>query len=59
MTAPRDPDSTPRGPRLGIWPGLFRVSVGLEDVEDLVADFDRALGVAREVAAVVPTLVDA
>jgi cystathionine beta-lyase/cystathionine gamma-synthase len=35
----------------GINPGLLRVSVGLEDVEDLVADFDRALGVAREVAA--------
>jgi hypothetical protein len=28
-------------------------------LEDLVADFDRALGVAREVAAAVPTLVDA
>jgi cystathionine beta-lyase/cystathionine gamma-synthase len=35
----------------GINPGLLRVSVGLEDVEDLVADFDQALGVAREVAA--------
>jgi len=118
MTAPRDPDSTPRAPRLGdstrairaasrtpevvqrppsipifqtatftsadaeslaavagdarvvhppstsqrqlteaellasgIRPGLLRVSVGLEDVEDLVADFDRALAVARQVAA--------
>jgi methionine-gamma-lyase len=30
----------------GIRPGLLRVSVGLEDVEDLVRDFDRALGVA-------------
>ena len=35
----------------GIRPGLLRVSVGLEDVEDLVADFDRALAVARQVAA--------
>ena len=43
----------------GIRPGLLRVSVGLEDVEDLVADFDRALAVAREVAAAAPTLVDA
>jgi O-acetylhomoserine/O-acetylserine sulfhydrylase-like pyridoxal-dependent enzyme len=35
----------------GIRPGLLRVSVGLEDVEDLVADFERALAVARGVAA--------
>ncbi|HEX5149232.1 MAG TPA: PLP-dependent transferase, partial [Candidatus Limnocylindrales bacterium] len=35
----------------GIRPGLLRVSVGLEDVEDLVADFERALAVAREVVA--------
>ncbi|HYL39777.1 MAG TPA: PLP-dependent transferase, partial [Candidatus Binatus sp.] len=35
----------------GIVPGLLRVSVGLEDVEDLIADFDRALGAARDVAA--------
>jgi O-acetylhomoserine/O-acetylserine sulfhydrylase-like pyridoxal-dependent enzyme len=32
----------------GITPGLLRVSVGLEDLDDLVADFDRALGVAAE-----------
>jgi methionine-gamma-lyase len=31
----------------GITPGLLRVSVGLEDLDDLVADFDRALAVAR------------
>jgi len=43
----------------GINPGLLRVSVGLEDVEDLVADFDQALGVARQVAAAAPALVDA
>ncbi len=29
--------------RLGITPGLIRLSVGLEDVEDLWADFDQAL----------------
>jgi cystathionine beta-lyase/cystathionine gamma-synthase len=30
--------------RLGITDGLVRVSVGIEDVEDLVADLDQALG---------------
>ena len=30
--------------RLGITPGLIRLSVGLEDVEDLWADFGQALG---------------
>ena len=35
----------------GITPGLLRVSVGLEDVEDLIADFDRGLAAARAVAA--------
>jgi methionine-gamma-lyase len=30
----------------GIAPGLLRVSVGLEDLDDLVADFERALGAA-------------
>jgi len=34
----------------GIAPGLLRVSVGLEDVDDLVADFERALGAARAAA---------
>jgi cystathionine beta-lyase/cystathionine gamma-synthase len=28
----------------GILPGLVRVSAGVEDVEDLIADFARALG---------------
>jgi len=30
--------------RLGIAPGLIRLSVGIEDVNDLLADLDRALG---------------
>ena len=30
--------------RLGITEGLVRVSVGLEDVEDIIADLDQALG---------------
>jgi cystathionine beta-lyase/cystathionine gamma-synthase len=30
--------------RLGISDALIRVSVGLEDTEDLIEDFDRALG---------------
>ncbi|MDR3161290.1 MAG: PLP-dependent aspartate aminotransferase family protein [Spirochaetaceae bacterium] len=30
--------------RLGITDTLIRISVGLEDAEDLIADFDRALG---------------
>jgi cystathionine beta-lyase/cystathionine gamma-synthase len=32
----------------GITPGLLRCSVGLEDLDDLVADFDGALGAAIE-----------
>lgn len=31
--------------RLGITDGLVRISVGLEDVEDLIADLEQALGV--------------
>ena len=34
----------------GITPGLLRVSVGLEDLEDLQADFAEAFATAREVA---------
>ena len=34
----------------GITPGLLRVSVGLEDIEDLQADFAAALEVARRAA---------
>ena len=30
--------------RVGISDGLVRLSVGLEDVEDLIADLDQALG---------------
>jgi O-acetylhomoserine (thiol)-lyase len=33
--------------RSGIWPGLIRISVGIEDVEDLVADLDAAFEVLR------------
>jgi cystathionine beta-lyase/cystathionine gamma-synthase len=29
--------------RVGITPGLVRISVGIEDVEDLIADLDQAL----------------
>jgi len=38
--------------RLGVTPGLVRISVGLEDVEDLVADLDRSLAaIAQPVTA--------
>jgi cystathionine gamma-lyase/cystathionine beta-lyase/cystathionine gamma-lyase/homocysteine desulfhydrase len=30
--------------KIGITEGLVRISVGIEDVEDLIADLDRALG---------------
>ena len=36
----------------GIAPGLLRVSVGLEDAPDLIADFSQALAAARAAAAV-------
>ena len=35
----------------GIAPGLLRVSVGLEDLDDLVADFEGGLAAARTIAA--------
>jgi methionine-gamma-lyase len=38
----------------GITPGLLRISVGLEDLEDLQADLAAALGVARRVAESAP-----
>ncbi|MBF8289745.1 MAG: O-acetylhomoserine sulfhydrylase [Chloroflexi bacterium] len=41
----------------GIRPGLLRVSVGLEDVDDLKVDFDHALAVARRIAAGTPASV--
>jgi cystathionine beta-lyase/cystathionine gamma-synthase len=31
----------------GISDGLVRVSVGIEAIEDIIADFDAALGVSR------------
>jgi O-acetylhomoserine (thiol)-lyase len=34
----------------GIVPGLLRISVGLEDLEDLRDDFSAALAAARRVA---------
>ena len=34
----------------GIAPGLLRCSVGLEDADDLIADFERALATARAAA---------
>ena len=37
----------------GITPGLLRVSVGLEDLEDLQDDFAQALAVARDVTGAV------
>ena len=43
----------------GITPGLLRVSVGLEDVADLISDFDRALAVARAAAQDAPSAVPA
>ena len=36
--------------RSGIGPGLLRISVGLEDVDDLLADFERGLVAARAAA---------
>jgi cystathionine beta-lyase/cystathionine gamma-synthase len=33
--------------RIGIPDGLVRVSAGLEEIDDLIADFDQALSVAR------------
>jgi cystathionine beta-lyase/cystathionine gamma-synthase len=35
----------------GIAPGLLRVSAGLEDVDDLIADFERGLAAANAVSA--------
>ncbi|HZP18276.1 MAG TPA: PLP-dependent transferase, partial [Terriglobales bacterium] len=29
---------------IGITDGMVRISVGIEDVEDIIADLDRALG---------------
>ena len=39
----------------GITDGLLRFSVGLEHVDDLIADFDQALQIAREQTVTVTT----
>jgi hypothetical protein len=39
----------------GIGPGLLRVSVGLEDLDDLVADFGAALEAVRPLLTAAPT----
>jgi len=31
----------------GIWPGLLRVSIGIEDLADLIRDLDRGLDAVR------------
>ena len=33
--------------RVGITPGLIRISVGLEDIEDVIADFENALAASK------------
>jgi cystathionine beta-lyase/cystathionine gamma-synthase len=42
----------------GITAGLLRCSVGLEDLDDLVADFERGLAAAREMAPAAGTSAD-
>ncbi len=37
------PDADRR--KMGVTPGMFRLSVGIEDVDDLIADFTQALEV--------------
>ena len=37
------PDAERR--KMGITPGMFRLSVGIEDADDLIADFYQALEV--------------
>jgi O-acetylhomoserine (thiol)-lyase len=39
----------------GIWPGLIRVSIGVEDVDDLIDDLDRALAAVRSLDVVIAT----
>ena len=34
----------------GIWPGTLRVSIGIEDLDDLLADLDRGLTAIRDAA---------
>jgi cystathionine beta-lyase/cystathionine gamma-synthase len=33
---------------IGITPGTLRISVGIEDIEDLIADFQQALQVIEK-----------
>ncbi|MFH4247024.1 PLP-dependent transferase, partial [Acinetobacter baumannii] len=42
MTHASVPDETRR--RLGITDGLVRISVGIEDIEDIIEDLNQALG---------------
>ncbi len=37
------PSRSRRGKRLGITPGLVRISAGIEDIEDLIGDLEQAL----------------
>ena len=46
---PSQPDR-PGCPRSGVAPGTVRLSVGLEDVDDLVWDLERGLQAARSSA---------
>jgi cystathionine beta-lyase/cystathionine gamma-synthase len=41
MSPPTVPDDEKRS--IGVTPGLIRLSVGLENAEDLIADLDGAL----------------
>jgi O-acetylhomoserine (thiol)-lyase len=36
---------------LGVRPGTLRLSIGIEDIEDLIADLDRVLQGVREAVA--------
>jgi O-acetylhomoserine (thiol)-lyase len=31
----------------GIWPGLLRLSIGIEDLDDLLRDFERGFAAVR------------
>ncbi len=33
----------------GIWPGLLRVSIGIEDIADILRDLERGLAAARAI----------
>jgi cystathionine beta-lyase/cystathionine gamma-synthase len=42
MSPPTVPEEMKRS--IGVTPGLIRLSVGVEDISDLIGDLDRALG---------------